>query len=857
MTRTHTASQPLAIVGIGLGLAVAYYAASQVGLRLRLPGATPSVLWPPNAVLTSALLLTRPRRWPILLLAILPAHLVVQLPTGWPLPLILALFVTNCLEAVLAAGGVRLLSDEPTRFDTFRRLAAFFVAAVVAAPLLSSFADAGVVALFHGERYWDVFRTRLFSNALSELIVVPAAVGVVVGLPRWVRAWPHRVLEAALLAVGLIAAGLGLSSQIAEVSALRAVASRAPFVVQLPFLIWAAVRFGPVGTGVALLTTSVLGAWALVHGRGPFTAIDPATMVTALTLSLIVVSATLMFVSTLLEERRRTLQALAERLQFEELLSRFAGAFVHMPSEEMTRGFETWLERIGTALHVDVLALGVASAAASGDFVIHRWDCPGLASGPAVHADRDFPWLLTKLRAERQVLVIADRDDLPAAAARDRESMAAHNLRSGLLIPLAGAGDLPGVLACGSVAARSWPEPLIANLKLVAGVMTSVLVRKGAEDALRRNELMKSAILESLTTGVAVVDRAGRVLTLNENWTRLAQRVAGARVPVGGNLVESCEAAARLHDPLSKALAAGITAVLDGSQARFDLDQRTETSGPAAWWSAQVVPLGSADGGAVVTLTDVTGTRQAEIDAQRSRQALAHVARASTVGELTASLAHQLNQPLSAIMTNAQAARRLLDSPEPDFAKLHAILVDIVKDDRRASDIIVGLRKLLRRGELAMAPVNLTAVIREVVDLVVGDAVGRAVKLSLDIGNEPIFVRGDSLQLQQAVLNLLQNAFDAVSDQPQGLRLVTVQCQAVDGHSVRVSLHDSGRGLPVGAADLIFEPFYTTKPGGMGMGLPIVRSIVEAHGGSIQGASDPRRGTVFEFVLPIDRGQAS
>ncbi|MFI5178057.1 MAG: ATP-binding protein [Vicinamibacterales bacterium] len=858
MARTRTAPSPLALVGIGLGLAVAYYLASQVGLRLRLPSVTPSVLWPPNAVLTSALLLSRPRRWPLLLLAVLPAHLVVQLPTGWPLPLILTLFVTNCLEAVLAAGGMWLLSDAPTRFDTFRRLTAFFVAAVVAAPLISSFADAGVVTFFRGESYWSVFETRLFSNVLSELTIVPAIVGVASSLPRWLRAWPNGAFEAAILGVGLIAAGLsGLSVELSDVPALRAISSQTPLAVELPFLLWAAVRFGPVGTAVALLTTSVLGAWALVHGQGPFTTIDPATIVTGLTLSLIVVSTTLMSVSTLVEERRRTQQALTERLEFEELLSRFSGAFVHMPSDEMDRGFEPWLRRVGTALRLDVFALGVASGARQDNVVIHRWDCAGLEAGPGILAERDFPWAMARLRQERQLVSIPDRDALPPEAATDRTSMAALNVRSGLAIPLVSPNELLGVVACGSVCAHEWPDELTANLKLVAEVLTNVLVRKRAEDALRSSEVMKSAILQSLTTGVAVVDRSGRVLTINDSWTTLTADVGGARVPVGGNLVESCETAGRFGDSLAKALAAGIAAVLDRSGARFDLDHRSDRSASPRWWSVQIVPLGSADGGAVVMLTDVTDARQAELDAQRSRQELAHVARVSTVGELTASLAHQLNQPLSAIMTNAQAAKRLLDSPEPDFGKVHAILADIVKDDRRASDIIVGLRKLLRRGELAMARVNLTAVIREVADLVVGDALGRAVNVSVDVDVDPVFVRGDSIQLQQVVLNLLQNAIDAVSDQPQGLRLVTVMCRAINGHSVRVSLHDSGRGLPAGAEDLIFEPFYTTKPGGMGMGLPIVRSIVEAHGGSIQGASDPRRGTVFEFVLPLDRDQPS
>jgi signal transduction histidine kinase len=452
---------------------------------------------------------------------------------------------------------------------------------------------------------------------------------------------------------------------------------------------------------------------------------------------------------------------------------------------------------------------------------------------------------------------VPDLDTLPPDAASDRATLERLGLRAGFAVPLAGKQGFLGVLACGSFTARRWSDDLRVNVRLVGEVLANVLVRKQAEDALRTNEIMKSAILQSLTTGVAVVDRLGSVLALNESWTRLADEHGGLDVSLGDNLLLSCEAAARAGDPLARALAPGVAAVVGANQSRFFLDHRADTGPAPRWWSIVVEPLGSNDGGAVIARTDVTNVRLAELEAQRSRQELAHVARVSTVGELTASLAHQLNQPLGAIMTNAQAARRLLDSPTPDFAKLHAILVDIVKDDRRASDIIVRLRKLLRRGELSMTRVNLTSLIREVADLVVGDAIVRSVTVTVDLDGEPVFVQGDSVQLQQVVLNLLQNAMDAVGDQSDGSRLVTVRCGKPHARAVRVSMLDTGPGLPAGTEDMVFEPFYTTKPGGMGMGLSIVRSILEAHGGSIRATNHAGRGAIFEFDLPVEGDQAS
>src|SRR3954464_5728465 len=151
-----------------------YYLGSLLGLELRLPPATTSVLWPPNAVLTAALMLTPPKRWPMVLLPVLPLHILIQHPTGWPLALILSLFITNCLEAVLAAGGMRLLSGTPWRFDTLRGLSAFYVSAVIVAPLVSSFADAAAVHWFRGEPYWQVWANRSIGNVLAKFTVLPA-----------------------------------------------------------------------------------------------------------------------------------------------------------------------------------------------------------------------------------------------------------------------------------------------------------------------------------------------------------------------------------------------------------------------------------------------------------------------------------------------------------------------------------------------------------------------------------------------------------------------------------------------------------------------------------------------------------
>jgi signal transduction histidine kinase/integral membrane sensor domain MASE1 len=849
---THRISLP----AIAFGACAGYYLASIVGLQLRLPPATTSVLWPPNAILTSALLLAPPRRWPAILLAVLPVHLFIQLQTEFPLRLILALFVTNCCEALLAAGGLYWLSDAPSRFDTLRRLTVFFLVAVLAAPLLSSFADATAVAWFRGESYWHVWRVRSLSNVLAELTVVPAVVGGVLGVLRWRHgaARGRRYLEGLILALGLCSIGLlDFGRLLWTIPAIGAVSRQTPLAVQLPFLLWAAVRFGPTGAGLMLLTTSVLSAWSVVHGVGPFASIAPATTVTALTISLIVVATTLLSLATLLEERRQAQHALRIRLRFEELLSRLSAALVQLPSDQMTRAFEAWLGRIGGVLGIDSLTVFAASTGAPTPQAVYSWtdvDAGGpLAASPIDHLE----WARRCLMSAQPV-IFSETDD--AASEPERTPTPQSILfKAGGAIPLVGEDELIGALAFGAIREPQWSDDLVANTQLVGEVLASALKRKHSEDALRKSEVMKSAILQSLASGVAVIDRSGTLLQVNDNWTHVAKGSEWMNAQIGSNLLARYWAAFEHGDRLAGDVVAGVASVLEGSRARFIVEHRTDTEAVTEWWSLTAVPLNRPEGGAVLTRANITDLRRAEMEAQRSREELAHVSRVSTVGEMTASLAHQLNQPLAAIMTNAQAGRRILDSAQPDVNEIRAILLDIVKDDRRASDVIQRLRELLRKGQLEMTKVNLASAIRDVVDLINSEAIIRNVAVSLSFDHEPVFVRGDRVQLQQVMLNLLHNAMEAMSDVVDRPRRIVIGCEQTAEQQVIVSVHDSGPGLRPGTEDSIFEPFYTTKATGMGMGLSIARSILEAHNGAIRAANDPVQGARFEFFLPASSGR--
>jgi signal transduction histidine kinase len=235
---------------------------------------------------------------------------------------------------------------------------------------------------------------------------------------------------------------------------------------------------------------------------------------------------------------------------------------------------------------------------------------------------------------------------------------------------------------------------------------------------------------------------------------------------------------------------------------------------------------------------------------QRAQAELAHAARVMTMGELSASLAHELTQPLTAILSNAQAALRFLTPPSPDLDEVRGILADIVADDRRAGEVIHRLRGLLTRSEPERRPLDLNEVIRGVVRLIHSELVIKHVTVTLDLGRELPPVPGDRVQLEQVILNLLINgveAMSAVEDRPR--ELLIRSCRHGAG-GVLVTVRDGGIGLDPQQAERIFDSFYTTKPKGMGLGLSISRSIVEAHDGWLWASPNAGHGATFQFTLP-------
>jgi two-component system sensor kinase FixL len=276
-------------------------------------------------------------------------------------------------------------------------------------------------------------------------------------------------------------------------------------------------------------------------------------------------------------------------------------------------------------------------------------------------------------------------------------------------------------------------------------------------------------------------------------------------------------------------------------------------------------PVNDGDGvsGVLFVIEDLTSRRMveheqrvtrerwqaAEDEVRRQRAQLAHAARVSSLGELSASLAHELRQPMAAILSNAQAAQRLLRKPEPDLVEIRTIIDDIVREDRRAGDVISRVRSQIRRGEPKLEALSCADLVQEVVDILARELRSREVTVSVSSEPDLPQVWGDRIQLQQILINLMVNAADAMRGHPPGDRQIAVKVGRRD-QAIAVRVLDRGDGIPADQLAQIFTPFFTTKGDGLGMGLGISRTIAEEHGGRLW-AENHADGAVFHLVLPI------
>lgn len=581
--------------------------------------------------------------------------------------------------------------------------------------------------------------------------------------------------------------------------------------------------------------------------------------------------------------RGRATFLLEERLRFETLLSELSAGLIHVPASDIDAALERWLRQVVAFLGVD---RGYLDAYVGGEPGVRiSLAQPGIEEAARVMDAGRFPWAAEKLR-RGEVVRFSRIDELPEEAAIDRASYQRVGTHSHVSLPLRAGGPMLGVLSFGSVRdERAWPDELVERLRLLSEAFASALERKRMELSLAER-LRFEKLLSNLTAAFShlsavdfdreiqhglrqVVDFLGVDRGSLIEFTRDGRTVRSWAIEEWIDVGEFPWMTARLQcgDLVS-------VSQLEELPDEAAVDRRSYLTHRVKPQVA--VPLlvgGTVVGGLVFStvgaerarsdelmqqlrllgevFANALSRKQGELEAQRLRQELTHIGRVSAMGELTASLAHELNQPLTAILSNAQAAQRLLAADVVNLEAIREILNDIVADDKRAGDVIRRLRALLKKGDLEFVSLDLNEIVSEVAWLMRSDAIIRTVSMRLELAPDLPRVRGDRVQLQQVVLNLVLNGFEAMREPCAGDRTLVIRTARDGPAAVRVEVQDSGIGIDEKNVDRMFQPLYTTKAEGLGMGLAIARTIVDAHGGRPGAANNVHGGATFHFTLPV------
>ena len=795
MTRSALFDRHLLITG--LWVFAGYYLGCKVGFSLTFKPHPVSVLWPPNSVLVAALLLTQPRNWWVVLLAALPAHLAAQLQSQVPPLMILCWFISNSCEAMIGAGLMRYLVGGPVRFTRLRNVGLFCLCVVFIGPFLSSFLDAAFVVWNHWgqDGYWELIRIRLSSNAVSALIIVPLIVTWVTNGVQPVRAASRSFyVEACALFLGLLAVSYVVLYE------LRAGVDLALLFLPLPFLLWAAVRFGALGATTAISIVSFLAIWSASHGHGPFSGETAEQSALSIEIFLIGMAIPLLFLAALIEERVAGENELRESESRFQIAADAAPVLIWMSGVDRLCTFfnKPWLDFTGRSIEQE---LG-----------------NGWAEG--VHQD-DFKRCLevyTSAFDARQPFVMQYRL---------RRNDGEYRWISDQGVP------------------RHDPEGRFAGY-IGSCVDVTELVNK--DQALRDSEERMRVAAEAVNLSIWEWE-----LSKDEIWATNARR-ALLGLPASGKIALT-DFVRRLH-PEDRDRVQQIIDDAIHSGEDFDSEYRLILpDGVVRWMSTRGnVQFDSAGKPARLLgiSMDITARKQAELDAQRDRAQLSHLSRVALMGEMSASIAHELNQPLAGILSNAAAGQRFIDRGDVDQREIRELLGDIIADSRRASDVVRGIRGMVKKEQLERRSVDLNEVVMDALRIASGDAVLRSCQLETSLDANLPAIDGDPIQLQQVLLNLVINAFDAMQDTVPSRRQVLIATESNGDGTVRTSVRDHGIGISEEMRERLFDPFFSTKGEGLGMGLAIVRSIVEAHGGTITAENADDGGARFQFILPAN-----
>jgi PAS domain S-box-containing protein len=644
------------------------------------------------------------------------------------------------------------------------------------------------------DTYRELIRIRLFSNALAALIVVPVVVTwATSGIQSLRTGRLSRYLEACALFVGLLLVSYAVLYKFGSGT------DSALLFLPLPFLLWAAVRFGSLGASTAISAVSFLAIWSAAHGHGPFSGGPPEQDALSIQIFLIVLAIPLLFLATVIEERRTGDTVLIESESRFRVVADAAPVLIWMAGVDKLCTFfnKPWLEFTGRTIQQEM-----GNGWAEGVHPDDLQKCLEVYT-QAFDARQPFVMQYRLRRNDGEYRWVSD------------QGVARHTAQGGFAGYIGSCVDV------------------------------TELMRK--EEALREFEERVVLAAQAAHLGVWEMDPGTNEVWMSDSARTLFQFDSETRL-------DHAALQDRVH-PEDRALRDSAIKRAIETEREYEIEYRILLpDGNLRWIGGRGRCLTGENGkGArlIGVSIDITPRKLAEAEALQHREELGHLSRVAVMGELTASVAHELNQPLSGIISNASAGQRFIDRGDVDLRELRELLGDIIADGRRAGDVLRGIRSMVKKGVTNRQRVNLNDLVVNVARMVSPNAMLQSCQLETLLESNLPAIEADPIQLQQVLLNLVINAFDAMHNTSAPHRKVVIATEQNGDGTIRASVRDHGIGIPEEVRERVFEQFFTTKAKGLGMGLAIVRSIVESHGGIIEAENAEGGGARFHFTLPI------
>jgi PAS domain S-box-containing protein len=748
-------------------------------------------VWPAAGIALAALLVLGYRAWP----AIIVGAFLVNVTTAGNVATSLAIASGNTLEAVCGAWLVNRFAGGTTAFDRPQGVVKFALAAAVSTIISPVF---GVTSLALGgfadwANFGAIWLTWWLGDTTGDLLIAPLI--ILWSIPSKWR-WNRRDA----VEVGILLLLLFVLSEAVFCGWLTISARNYPIAfISLPIVIWMAFRFTQRETATGVFILSAIAIWGTMHGFGPFVGETENQSLLGLQSWTAVLTITAMALSAGMAERGRAEEALRE-----------SEANMSLAANAANLGLWVW-------------------NVPSGDerWVTEKWrQLFGFADSEPVTFDRFL-----------EVVHPGDSERVKQVVQHMLEHGGEYEIDYRITRP---DGSIGWIASHGSVELEERGKPV-----LVRGVSRDVTKRKVAEEELRESEARFRTVADAAPVMIWMSSPDKLCTFFNKGWLEFTGRAIDQEL--GSGWAEGVHA-----NDLDQCLEVYGTS-FDARQP-FTMEYRLRRNdGEYRWVLDSGIPRFGSDGtflGYIGSCFDITERRQSELDHQLQNMELARVGRVALMGELAASLAHEVNNPIGAMVTNANAGQRMIAGGNVENEELSDLLADIVADGHRAREVIEGIRNMVRKEKTTRALVRVDEIIRDLLRIVKADALTRKVALTTEIDSKAGSVMADRVQLLQVLLNLTLNAFEAMSVIRSNARHLVIRADRNGEGEVLLRVRDSGPGFPSGIVDQLFEPFFSTKVGGTGMGLAIARSIIEAHGGTLSGENCDDGGACFTVRLP-------